>query len=101
MTFEEVRALVTDGLVMIGAHTVNHPLLTRLDAGARRREIIESKAFCEALIGAPVPGFAYPYGDLDAEVCSTVERAGFTYACSTRHGAVIAAVHRMRIRTIL
>jgi peptidoglycan/xylan/chitin deacetylase (PgdA/CDA1 family) len=91
MTFEEVRALVTDGLVTIGAHTVTHPPLTRLDAGARRREIIESKVTCEALLGAQVPGFAYPYGDLDGEVCSAIGGAGFAYACSTRHGPVTAA----------
>ena len=91
MTPEEVRALVTDGLVMIGAHTVTHPPLTSLDAGARRREIVESKVACEALLGAHVPGFAYPYGDLDDEVRSDVEDAGFAYACSTRHGPVTAA----------
>ena len=90
MTPEEVRALVTGGLVTIGAHTVTHPPLTSIEAGARRREIVESKAACEALIGTHVSGFAYPYGDLDDEVRSDVEGAGFAYACSTRHGPVTA-----------
>lgn len=89
MTREEARALVTGGLVTIGAHTITHPQLTSLAAGARRREIFDSKAACEALIGAPVPGFAYPYGDHDDEVRSAVVGAGFIYACSTRHGPII------------
>ena len=86
----KVRALVTGGLIAIGAHTVTHPQLTGLGINARRREIVESKAACEALIGAQVPGFAYPYGDLDKEVRSAVEAAGFEYACSTRNGPAIS-----------
>jgi peptidoglycan/xylan/chitin deacetylase (PgdA/CDA1 family) len=90
MTRDEVRMLADDGLIMIGAHTVTHPALTAIGTDARRREIAESKAACEALIGKPVPGFAYPYGDLDERVRSAVEEAGFTFACSTRSGPVTA-----------
>lgn len=88
MTREQARALATGGLVTIGAHTVTHPQLTGLADGARRREIFDSKAACEALTAERVPGFAYPYGDLDNEVRSLVERAGFAYACSTKHGPI-------------
>jgi peptidoglycan/xylan/chitin deacetylase (PgdA/CDA1 family) len=90
MTPEEVRTLVADGLVTIGAHTVTHPPLTSIEAGARRSEIVESKAVCEALIGTHVSGFAYPHGDLNDEVRSDVEDAGLAYACSTRHAPVTA-----------
>jgi peptidoglycan/xylan/chitin deacetylase (PgdA/CDA1 family) len=91
MTREEARVLVTGGLVTIGAHTVTHPQLIVLEAGARRREIVESRAACEELIDAYVPGFTYPYGEFDDKVRSAVEGAGFAYACSTRHGPVTAA----------
>lgn len=37
MTPEEARALASDGLVAIGAHSVTHPSLTEMDAAARRR----------------------------------------------------------------
>jgi peptidoglycan/xylan/chitin deacetylase (PgdA/CDA1 family) len=90
MTRDEARALATGGLVAIGAHTVTHPQLTGLGTGDRRREIAESKAACEELIGAPVLGFAYPYGDLDNDVRATVEAAGFEFACSTRSGAAVS-----------
>jgi peptidoglycan/xylan/chitin deacetylase (PgdA/CDA1 family) len=90
MTRSEVRMLAGDGLITVGAHTVTHPVLTAIGTDACRREIAESKAACEALIGKPVPGFAYPYGDLDERVRSVVEEAGFAFACSTRSGPVTA-----------
>jgi peptidoglycan/xylan/chitin deacetylase (PgdA/CDA1 family) len=91
MTTAEVRALVDDQLITIGAHTVTHPALTQIGPEARRREIAESKAACEALMGKPVPGFAYPYGDLDDGVRYAVKEAGFVYACSNSSGPVTAA----------
>jgi glycosyltransferase involved in cell wall biosynthesis/peptidoglycan/xylan/chitin deacetylase (PgdA/CDA1 family) len=90
MTNEEVKALVADELVTIGAHTVTHPALPSLEAGACRREIAESKLACEALIGAPVSTFAYPYGDFDANVRKEVRSAGFAIACSTKRGPLVA-----------
>jgi peptidoglycan/xylan/chitin deacetylase (PgdA/CDA1 family) len=90
MTREEVRALVSGGLVTIGAHTVTHPVLSKLGAAACHREVTESKLACEALIGAPVAGFAYPYGDLDAKARGAVMTAGFAFACSTQHASASA-----------
>ena len=57
---------------------------------ACQREIAESKLACETLIGTPVAGFAYPYGDFDAKVRDAVGTAGFAFACSVRHGPAIA-----------
>lgn len=86
MTSEEVRELVMDGLVTIGAHTVTHPVLAGLDPAACYREVSESKLACEELIGESVPSFAYPYGDFNTEVTEAVKVAGFTCACSTQRG---------------
>ena len=90
MTQEEVRALVSDGLITIGAHTVTHPVLSKLETAACHREVTESKRACEALIGAPVAGFAYPYGDLNADAREAVIAARFAFACSTQHGPTSA-----------
>jgi len=91
MTQDEVRALASDGLVTVGAHTVTHPLLTGLGIVACQKEIAESKATCEALTGAQVAGFAYPYGDFDGKARKAVSAAGFAFACSTRHAAATTA----------
>ena len=90
MTREEVRTLVSDGLVTIGAHTVTHPVLPTLRADASRREITDSKRACEAIIGAPVTSFAYPYGAFDDNTREMVRRAGFSFACSVQHGPAVA-----------
>lgn len=86
MTQEEVRALVTDSPVSIGAHTVTHPSLSKLEAETCRYEITESKSACEALLGLPVAGFTYPYGDFNTLSRDAVISAGFEYACSTEGG---------------
>jgi peptidoglycan/xylan/chitin deacetylase (PgdA/CDA1 family) len=90
MTSDEVQALTADGLVTVGAHTVTHPMLSKLGAAACYREITDSKLTCEALIGASVAAFAYPFGDYDAETREAVKTAGFAFACSTKRGPAIA-----------
>ena len=62
MTSAEVRSLVSDGLIAIGAHTVTHPVLTELPASDRIREITESRITCGTLSGSEVRTFAYPFG---------------------------------------
>jgi peptidoglycan/xylan/chitin deacetylase (PgdA/CDA1 family) len=93
MTFSEVRDLIADGLVTVGAHTVTHPALISLDRHACRFEITQSKADCEDLVGGPVTGFAYPYGDHDSEVRYCVGAAGFAYAFSTMRAAAKMRAH--------
>jgi peptidoglycan/xylan/chitin deacetylase (PgdA/CDA1 family) len=88
MTEEEVKALVADGLMTIGAHTVTHPVLSALEPAACGHEITGSKLACESLLDTPVVSFAYPYGDFDANVREEVRRAGFALACSTQRAPV-------------
>lgn len=90
MTSEEVQTLVADGLVTIGAHTVTHPVLPKLEPAACRREIRQSKIASESLVGAPVAGFAYPYGDFNDQVREAVRDSGFAFACSVQCGPVVA-----------
>jgi len=89
MTSDEVRVIAADGLVTIGAHTVTHPVLPKLETAACRRELNESKAVCESLVGVPVAGFAYPYGAFDAKICKAVKASGFAFACSVQRGPVL------------
>jgi len=90
MTSDEVGMLVADGLVTIGAHTVNHPPLSTLEAIACHREVAESKHACEELIGGPVVSFAYPYGDSNGHARDAVKSARFSIACGTRSGPVVS-----------
>jgi peptidoglycan/xylan/chitin deacetylase (PgdA/CDA1 family) len=77
--------------VEIGAHTVTHPILTSLDCNTARAEIVGSKEYLEALLGKPVPLFAYPNGkagiDFDASHVSILRENGFAAAFTTVVGA--------------
>jgi peptidoglycan/xylan/chitin deacetylase (PgdA/CDA1 family) len=90
MTSQEVRMLATSGLVKIGAHTVTHPSLPRLEASACHREVAQSKIACEAIVAAPVAAFAYPYGEFNTKVREAVKNAGFAMACTSRRGPAFA-----------
>jgi peptidoglycan/xylan/chitin deacetylase (PgdA/CDA1 family) len=88
MNSDEIRMLLSDGLIELGAHTVTHPALTLLSRLESRLEIESSGHRCRELAAKCVNGFAYPYGDMSSEVRSDVARLGFSWACSTEGGFV-------------
>lgn len=102
MTWDEARELNAMGIA-IGAHTLTHPRLARLDPGAQRQEIAGS---CEAIareLGAPVRYFAYPYGtsaDYDDTSVALVQEAGCAVACSNRYGYNVEGCDRFTLRRI-
>lgn len=87
LTADELRALMRAGMEL-GAHTVNHPILTRLDDDRARREISDSKEVLERVTGRSVTLFAFPNGtpgkDYDDRHVAMVKDAGFEAAVSTR-----------------
>jgi len=91
LTREMVLNLERSG-IEIGAHTVSHPILTSLDDDDARAEIAGCKAELEAILGKPVPLFAYPNGkpgkDYDARHVAMVREAGYDAAFTTEVGAI-------------
>lgn len=81
-----VRDLL-DGGMEIGAHTHNHPNLTKESDAAVQAEITRSKALLEGWIGEEIEGFATPHGYGDARVKTLCEDAGITYIATTDRGA--------------
>lgn len=60
--WEEVREMHRCGIVF-GAHTMTHPILTRMPLEEAKREIRESKETIEKNLGARVRHFAIPNGE--------------------------------------
>lgn len=83
MTAVQLEELVTGSLVSVGGHTVTHRALTDLDRTTSRLEIREGGEQCRALVGQPINGFAYPYGNFDPEVRDDVAQSNFHWACTT------------------
>jgi peptidoglycan/xylan/chitin deacetylase (PgdA/CDA1 family) len=98
---DEVRALAAGGVVAIGAHSVSHASLPALAADAARREIAESRAECERLVGAPVTGFAFPFGDWSRATARMARAAGFRHAVTVEPGYAVSARDRFQLPRML
>lgn len=100
MRAEQVRRLRALGMD-IGAHTVSHPILTRLDPAVALEEIAASKESLQALLGEKVALFAYPNGvpgqDYDERHVAMVRRCGFAAAVSTAWGAASRQSDRFQL----
>ena len=83
LTRNQIREMHLSG-IEIGAHTVSHPRLTKLDPTKAEREILDSKKVLEDITGVKCEGFCYPYGWFDDAVKALVSQAGFSYAVSTK-----------------
>ncbi|MDP2028659.1 MAG: polysaccharide deacetylase family protein [Thiobacillus sp.] len=81
----ELRVMRESGME-IGSHTVNHVRLTEADDAQLRRELHDSRATLEDMLGQAVSSFAYPYGAWDARCADAVREAGYSAACTTRTG---------------
>jgi len=100
LSSDELRRLHGQG-VAIGAHTVSHPILARLDAEAARNEIASGRAQLEKLLGERVALFAYPNGrpgrDYLPEHVDMVRELGFDAAVSTSWGAARSTTDRFQL----
>ena len=82
LTCNEVRQLTTAGMT-IGAHTLTHPMLSKLPAELAYKEIAESRAMLESALKTRIWAFAYPFGDpqsVTPEVKTMPQKAGYKVA---------------------
>jgi len=85
LKWEEIREMSANG-VSFGAHTVTHPIMTRISKEAAEEEMRTSKQRIEDLIGKPVTCFAYPFGkkgDCSSEVFGMAKELGFSCAVTS------------------
>lgn len=88
-TWNQLKEMVSSGLVEIGAHTVGHRILTRLSEENGQKELIESKNQIESQLNATCAHFAYPNGssgDFNTVTEKWVKDAGFKSAVTTIEG---------------
>lgn len=76
----EKDIMVLDKKFEIGAHSMTQPDLTKVSSAEAKREIEDSKAYLEDLLGHNISMFAYPYGRYDEKVTKMVKEAGFIAA---------------------
>ena len=88
MNWKEVREMAAGGLVEFGSHTVSHALLDQVPVETVRRELVGSVTRIHKETTLPVRLFAYPNGNYNATVLSTLPGSGIEVAVTTRRGLV-------------
>ena len=101
----QIRAWLAAGHE-IGAHTLTHPALAKLDPERARVEIFDSKKRLEERCSIPVRHFCYPYGSYNPAVRALVAEAGYATACAAAttpetFGANRPGVHPLELRRVL
>jgi peptidoglycan/xylan/chitin deacetylase (PgdA/CDA1 family) len=103
MDWEELHQLAADPLCTIGAHTVNHMMLRKLDTDqAVRAEMDMSRSVIEAALGRRPQHLAYPVGDPTSagpREFRIAAELGFKTAVTTRPGVVFRA-HREHLTAL-
>lgn len=95
----ELREMQGNGME-IGSHTVNHVRLTDVDDAQLARELADSRAALEDMLGNTVNSFAYPFGAWDTRCTEAVKQAGYTAACTTRTGWTLRDRDPYRLRRL-
>ena len=102
MNWDELRALAQDPLVTIGAHTVDHLALAKLDYEVAMREMLDSVQRVEQELGLPCRHFSYPYGCEGSATEREFDMArllGIETAVTTRKG-LIHGSHRAEMTAL-
>jgi peptidoglycan/xylan/chitin deacetylase (PgdA/CDA1 family) len=103
MDWDELGQIAADPLCTIGAHTVNHMMLKKLDTDqAVRAEMEQSRAVLEAALGRRPQHLAYPVGDPTSagpREFRIASELGFKTAVTTRPG-VIFRKHREHLTAL-
>ncbi|OHA94169.1 MAG: hypothetical protein A3E02_00795 [Candidatus Zambryskibacteria bacterium RIFCSPHIGHO2_12_FULL_38_34] len=106
LTKEELIKLAEHPLIDIGAHTMTHPNMAKLDKKKQEEEIMLSKKRLEEIVNKNISLFAYPFGSKDSftsETTRLVKNADFISAVSSKKEKVfnfskLFAVPRINIR---
>jgi peptidoglycan/xylan/chitin deacetylase (PgdA/CDA1 family) len=103
MDWDELNTIAADPLCTIGAHTVNHMMLKKLDdEQAVRAEMDMSRAVIEAALGRRPQHLAYPVGDPTSagpREFRIAAELGFKTAVTTRPGVMFRA-HREHLTAL-
>lgn len=86
LTWQEIKEMHESGLVLFGAHTETHPILTKIPLDQAIKEIQYPKKLIEQHIGREIRYFAYPNGsvdDYDQTIIEIIRQSGYDLAFTT------------------
>ena len=91
LTGDELRELVKEGDIEIGAHTMDHCVLSKESIDRQRSEIIGSRTALSNIINKEIKSFSYPFGspeDVPPYSRNLLKEEGFNCAVAGEQGLV-------------
>ena len=88
MTINQLREVKSSGLVEIGAHTLNHPILINENDDFAKMEIEKSIDFLGDILNIGIKYFAYPNGNYSNREIEILRNKGIKLAFSTKRGKI-------------
>ncbi|MGD9972532.1 MAG: tetratricopeptide repeat protein [Desulfatirhabdiaceae bacterium] len=88
LTWNEIREMANNQIA-IGSHTHTHRVLSTIDAGAQKEEMILSKLIIEQNVGQPVFSISYPVGEqrfITRETAKIAAECGYFLGFTTNTG---------------
>jgi peptidoglycan/xylan/chitin deacetylase (PgdA/CDA1 family) len=105
LTWAEVEELQQAGMEF-GSHTVNHPVLVKLDWPEIEMELRDSKTTLEKRLKRPVRAFAYPYAfpqtnrDFRTRFLEVLRTAGYESCVTTEIGTMLPGDELLQIKRL-
>jgi peptidoglycan/xylan/chitin deacetylase (PgdA/CDA1 family) len=103
MSWDQIRLMQRAGF-SFGAHTMTHPVASRLAPEALRNEVAESKWLIEQRLSSPIDEFAFPFGkprDCGAIGSAELKELGFRTALTTIIGVNKPGTDMFRLRRLV
>ena len=97
MNWEEIKKINLDNSFEIGAHTITHRKLHKLNIEEAENEIKQSKVILEEKLDKPINLFAYPYGRCNQKILEIVKKNKFQFSFSTKPGHLKKNFDELRI----
>ena len=102
LSWNDVRKM-SNNHISFSAHTVTHPILTRVSLKQAKDEIMLSKKKIERETKKQVSVFTYPNGDrkdMSITINQFLEKNGFSFALSTIYGANDLNIDPFRLKRV-
>jgi peptidoglycan/xylan/chitin deacetylase (PgdA/CDA1 family) len=92
MTAAQLRGIRAAGII-VGSHGATHTKLGELSPDAQRRELADSRAALQDVLGEAVEHLCYPFGSFDRSAVDLAAETGYRSATTCLRGAATALDH--------
>jgi peptidoglycan-N-acetylglucosamine deacetylase len=98
LTPDHMRSMTSSGLE-IGAHGVDHEIMSEISENQTMEVVTTSKKFLEDTLGSEVPMFCYPRGRFASYTIPCLQKAGYRGARTTRMLSTSAEFNKFQMPT--